>query len=139
MNNLTQKCKALYFDCNVQKPSVESLDHQRSSLFKYFFAFCVRGLYPHVFSNNQTLFFLLSDPYKVCHKIFVNIIEKLEPIALMQGFATTTLLVFVTGERGFLYRLQLEKDNYSRLFALWKDGIFAVKDKDLMWCTAVGG
>ena len=39
----------------------------------------------------------------------------------------------------FLLALQLEKDNYSRLFALWKDGIPAVKDKYLMWCTAMGG
>ena len=35
--------------------------------------------------------------------------------------------------------LQLEKDKYGRLFALWKDGISAVNDKDLMWRTAMGG
>ena len=34
--------------------------------------------------------------------------------------------------------LELEKDNYGRLFALLKHGIPSVKDKDIMWHTAMG-
>ena len=56
----TQKCKAFHFRCNVQKPSMERalIIRQRSSLFKYFFAFYIRGVYSHVFSNSQAHFFL---------------------------------------------------------------------------------
>ena len=33
----------------------------------------------------------------------------------------------------------IDKDHKSRVFAMWKDGIVAVKDNDLMWRTALGG
>ena len=79
-----------------------------------------------MFSNSQTHFFGLSDPYKVCHENFVSIKNKLEPKAPMQ---VSSRQLYWWEEEDVPIGLQLEKDNYSLLFALCKDGIPAVKIK----------
>ena len=107
-----------------------------------FFAFyIIREVYPHMISNPQTHFFALSYPYKVCHNIFVNITEKLEPVAHMQVFSRQLYWWLPPEEEevSTCIVLQLEKDNCSCLFALWTDVIPAVMSKDLMRRTAMGG
>ena len=89
LNNLSARCKALYFDCNVQRPSSNGFDHQRIALFKYFFAFTVRDFYPNVFSNMDAHSLVLCDPYKSAEKVLVQIQDKLETVAPLQVSSTS--------------------------------------------------
>ena len=139
LNNLVERCNAIYFDCNVQKPSRDNFNHQRLALFKYFYAFYVRGLYPHVFSNSQPHNFKLADPYKAAHLIFVRIEDKLELVAPSQVSCRQLYNWLLPEEEDVPIVLNLEEREHGRLFNLWRDGIISVKDKDLMWRTAMGG
>ena len=139
LNNLSARCKALYFDCNVQRPSSNGFDHQRIALFKYFFAFTVRDFYPNVFSNMDAHSLVLCDPYKSAEKVLVQIQDKLETVAPLQVSSNQLYRWMLPEEEDVPLVFDIDKDCKSRLFALWKDGIVAVKDKDLMWRTAMGG
>ena len=85
LNNLSARCKALYFDCNVQRPSSNGFDHQRIASFKYFFAFTVRDFYPNVFSNMDAHSLVLCNPYKSAKKVLVQIQDKLETVTTQKN------------------------------------------------------
>ena len=139
LGNIAARCKAIYFDCNVQRPSRDDFDHQRLALFKYFFAFKVRNMYPYVFSNSHPHMFALCDPYKSAQNILDTVKGKLDCIAPLMVTTHQLYHWLLPEEEDVPIVFDIHKDLFHRVFALWKDGILAVRDKDIMWRTALGG
>ena len=76
---------------------------------------------------------VLCDPYKSAEKVLVQIKDKLETVAPLQVSSNQLYRWMLPEVEDVPIVSDIDKDHKSRVFAMWKDGIVAVKDKDLMW------
>ena len=97
----------------------------------------VRGFYPNVFSNEDAHSLVLSDPYESAEKVLAQLLDKIETVAPLQVSSNQLYRWMLVEEEDAPIVFDVEKDLKSSVFALWKDGIMAIKDKDLMWRTAM--
>ena len=82
---------------------------------------------------------VLCDTCKSGDKVLAQPKNKLETVAPYQVSSNQLYRWMLSEEEHTPIVFDIHKDLNSRVFALWKDGIIAMKDRDLMWCTAVGG
>ena len=140
------KSKAIYFQHNFMSPYAENFDHQRLSLFKYFFGFWGRRVKPDFYNLNSPHSFQLVKSYSFVNEIFKELEEHHD---VLGNFAVSLQQLYkwlkkeieevdIRHPTSFHDSKAYNRDR-ARLFCLYTDIQIDIQKVSFMWRSAVGG
>ena len=146
LSDIMTKAKAIYFQHNFMGPSSENFDHQRLSLFKYFFGFWGRRVKADLYDLNSPHSFQLMKSYSFVNEIFKELEEHHD---VLGNFAVSLqqLYKWLQGEiedvdvrhPAFFQDTKTYNRDRARLIRLYTDSQVDIQKVSFMWRPALGG
>ena len=144
LENPESKCKSIHLYHNILRPAKTTFSHQRKRLFRFYYSYQLRKLYPEIYSNLEPHNFQLPHIYKHIDMVKHEVQEHLENIGPLVP-ATSQIYEWFEGEqRDVEIKLEssivdIQSQTRDKLFKLWSEFGISATNKCFMWRLALGG